>query len=165
MTLRSRRQKGMPPRGRSRSVRARGSGIRYTMISAVTVCLLLLLGGCAGGGGVGAGCAGYADNPHISEPSHTIVAKSRTYCEGVSVVTISMHLQRKQGNTWLNVQSQTETIHNPQTNAKNVRQVVTRCVNGSYRHEVVASLIIGTNDSPIPIQSEVDHSQEVSIHC
>ena len=152
-------------RGRKQSLWAGGSAIRYAKVSLVAVGLLLLLGGCAGGGVRGAGCVGYADNPHISEPSHTIVAKSRTYCEGVSAVTITMHLQRMQGKTWVNVQSQTETIDSPQPDAKNVRQVVAGCVSGTYRHEVVASLITGTNGAPIPIQAPVDHSQEVSIHC
>lgn len=49
---------------------------------------------CVGGGTQEEGCAGYADNPHISEPSHSIVAKSRTYCAGVRAVQITMSLEQ-----------------------------------------------------------------------
>ena len=139
--------------------------MRYVRMSALGLGLAMLLSGCAGGGTAGAGCAGYADNPHISEPSHMIVAKSRTYCQGVSTVTITMNLQKRQGQAWLNVRSQTETIRSPLDNVKNVRQVVGPCLSGTYRHEVVPSRIIGIDGAPIPIQSPVDYSQEVSIRC
>lgn len=127
--------------------------------------LVVILGGCAQGGERGGGCAGEAHNPHISEPSHDIVAKSTTGCEGVRSVRFTMYLQRKLSTGWVTRTSSTVTISNPVDGREYTRQVVASCITDQYRHRIVVHNITLLNGTSIVIQDPTDMSQEVQINC